>query len=110
MITRRFQRIVQKILLMPLKMGIRLLELKTDGSHKEFILKESVGENIVIWECLPDIGTIRKYLRKHKFPEDKCYCEKELIEDAAFAGGYVHLWVERQKTAEFIAELIGELI
>jgi len=95
---------------MQFRMGIRLLELKTDGNHKEFLLKETVGENIVLWECLPDIEIIRNYLRKHKFPEDKCYCEKEFIEDAAFAGGYIHLWVERQETAEFIAELIYELI
>jgi len=86
------------------------MELKTDGSHKEFILKESIGENIVTWECLPDVETIRKYLKGQKFPLDVCYSQKEFIEDAALAGGYVHLWVEKEETAEFIAELIHELI
>lgn len=86
------------------------MELKTDGSHKEFILKESIGENIIIWGCLPDVETIREYLKGHKFPDDKCYSEKEFIEDAAFAQGYIHLWVEKEETAEFIAELIYELI
>ena len=86
------------------------MELKTDGSHKEFILKESIGENIVTWECLPDVETIRKYLKKHKFPKDKGYSQKEFIQNAAFAHGYIHLWVEKEETAEFIAELIHELI
>jgi hypothetical protein len=29
-----------------IKMGIRLMELKTDGSHYEFIVRESVMDNI----------------------------------------------------------------
>ena len=86
------------------------MELKTDDSHKEFILKESIGDNIVTWECLPEIEIIRKYLQKHEFPEDKTYSIKEFIEDAAFAAGYIHLSVERQETADFIAELVYELI
>ena len=86
------------------------MELKTNGSHKEFILKESIGENIVTWECLPDVEAIRKYLKGHKFPKDKCYSQKEFIENAAFAQSYIHLWVEKKETAEFIAELIHELI
>ena len=91
-------------------MGIRLMELKTDGSHKEFILKESVGENIIIWECLPAVEEILEYLKENPFPEDKCYSQKEFIEDAALAAGYIHLWVEKEETAEFIAGLIYELI
>ena len=91
-------------------MAVRLMELKTDGHHKEFILKESVGENIITWECLPDMQTVRKYLKKHRFPKDKAYSLKEFIEDAVCATGYIHLLVEKKETAEFIAELICELV
>ena len=91
-------------------MGIRLMELKTDGSHKEFILKESVGENIITWECLPAVEEILDYLKENPFPADKYYCQKEFIEDITLASGYMHLWVEKIQTAEYIAELIYELI
>jgi len=43
-------------------MGIRLMELKTDGSHYEFIIRESVMDNIVIWEYLPAVDTVKESL------------------------------------------------
>jgi hypothetical protein len=93
-----------------MKMGIRLMELKTDGSHYEFIIRESVMDNIVTWECVPDVDTVREYLRKHPFPADKVYSEKEFLEDVRKASGYIHLLVEKTETAEFIYDLCSELI
>jgi len=91
-------------------MGIRLMELKTDGSHYEFIIKESVMDNIVTWECLPDADTVKRYLRKHSFPKDELYSEKAFLEDVDKASGYIHLLVEKKETAEFICDLCSELI
>ena len=91
-------------------MGIRLMELKTDGSHCEFILRESVMDNIVTWECLPDTDTIKEDLKEHSFPKDKLYSEQEFLEDVEKAAGYIHLWVEKRETAEFICDLCYELI
>lgn len=86
------------------------MELKTDNSHYEYIVKESVGQNIVTWECLPDIELVKKYLKKHPFPKDKLYSKQEFLADVKNASGYIHLWVQRAETADFICELIYELI
>jgi len=86
------------------------MELKTDGSHYEFILRESVMDNILTWECLPDVDTVKKYLKEHPFPKDKLYSEQEFLEDVEKAAGYVHLLVEKRETAQFICELCSELI
>jgi hypothetical protein len=94
----------------PQKMGIRLMELKTDGSHYEFLIRESVMDEIVTWECLPDADTVRQYLKKHRFPKDRLYSEKVFLEDVAKATGYIHLFVERRRTAEFISDLCSALI
>jgi len=91
-------------------MGIRLMELKTDGSHYEFILRESVMDNIVIWECLPAVDTVKEYLKKHPFPRDKLYSEQEFLEDVEKAVGYIHLLVKKSETAEFICGLCSDLI
>ena len=86
------------------------MELKTDGSHCEFILRESVMDNIVTWECLPDTDTVKEYLKKHLFPKDKLYSEQDFLADVGKAAGYIHLWVEKRETAEFICELCYALI
>jgi len=86
------------------------MELKTDGSHYEFILRESVMDNIVTWECLPDTDTVTEFLKEHPFPKDKLYSEQEFLEDVKKAAGYIHLWVEKRETAEFICDLCYELI
>lgn len=86
------------------------MELKTDGSRYEFLIRESVIDNIVIWECLPAVDTVKAYLKKHPFPEDKLYSEKEFLEDVEKAAGYIHLSVEKEETAEFICELCSALI
>jgi hypothetical protein len=91
-------------------MGIRLMELKTDGSYYEFIIRESVMDNIVIWECLPAVDTVKEYLKKYPFPKDKLYSQKEFLEDVEKAAGYIHLLVKKRETAEFICELCSALI
>jgi len=91
-------------------MGIRLMELKTDGSHYAFIIQESIMDNIVTWECLPDADTVRGYLKKHRFPNDKLYSEDAFLEDMEKAAGYIHLLVEKRETAEFICDLCVDLI
>ena len=91
-------------------MGIRLMELKTDGSRYEFIIRESVMDNIVIWECLPTVDTVKEYLKKHPFPKDEFYSQKEFLEDVEKAAGYMHLLVKKRETAEFICELCSALI
>ena len=92
------------------KMGIRLMELKTDGSHYEFLIRESIMDEIVTWECLPDADTVRQYLKKHRFPKDRLYSEKAFLEDVTKRTGYIHLFVERRRTAEFICDLCCALI
>jgi len=92
------------------KMGIRLMELKTDGSHYEFLIRESIMDEIVTWECLPGADTIEEYLRKHPFPQDKLYAEKTFLEDVEKATGYIHLVVEKRETAEFVCDLCSDLI
>lgn len=92
------------------KMGVRLMELKTDGSHYEFLIRESVMDEIVTWECLPDADTIEEYLKKHPFPQDKLYPEKAFLEDVQKASGYIHLVVEKRETAQFICDLCSALI
>jgi hypothetical protein len=92
------------------KMGFELMELKTDGSHYEFLIREKITHRIVQWGDLPDVDTVREYLEKHLFPKDQCYLEEEFLDDVAAAKGYIHLPVEKRQTAEFIRDLIYELV
>jgi len=92
------------------KMVFELMELKTDGSHYEFLIRESIMDEIVTWECLPDVDTVKQYLKKHPFPQDRLYSEKAFLEDLQKATGYIHLVVERRQTAEFICDLCSALI
>jgi len=92
------------------KSWFELIELKTDGKHYEFIIRESVKDNIVAWEYLPDVDTIKQYLKNHPFPKDKLYSEEEFLKDVEKAKGYIHLAVEKRQTAEFICDLCSALI
>jgi len=91
-------------------MGIRLMELKTDGSCYEFLIRESIMDEILTWECLPDVDTISEYLKKHPFPNDKLYSKEEFLQDVEKASGYIHLVVGKRQTAEFICDLCSALI
>jgi hypothetical protein len=92
------------------KMGFELMELKTNGSHYEFLIRETIMNRIVEWEDLPDLDMVQEYLRKHIFPEDKCYSKETFLEEVEMAGGHICLLVEKQETAEFICRLCCELI
>ena len=92
-------------------MGIRLMELKIDATDRhEFILKESVCEEIVNWECLRCGGDVKEYIKKNPFPEDKIYSKEEFLRNVELATGYILLSVEKPSTAEFIQEMVYELI
>jgi len=92
------------------KMGFELMELKTNGSHYEFLIRETIMNRIVKWEDLPDVDMVQEYLKKHIFPEDKCYSKEIFLEEVEMAGGHICLLVERRETAEFICRLCCELI
>jgi len=92
------------------KMVFELMELKTDESHYEFLIRESIMDEIVTWECLPDVDIVKQYLKKHPFPKDELYPEKAFLEDVEKAPGYIHLVVENRETAEFICDLCSALI
>jgi len=92
------------------KMVFELMELKTDESHYEFLIRESIMDEIMTWECLPDVDTVREYLKKHPFPKDKLYSEEEFLQDVEKANGYIHLVVKKSETAEFICDLCSALI
>jgi hypothetical protein len=94
----------------PQKMRFKLVELKTDGSHYEFLIRETIMNKIVEWEDLPNVGTVREYLRKHPFPKDNCYWKEDFLDEIEKAGGHIHLFVEKRDTAEFICKLCYELI
>ena len=92
------------------KMGFELMELKTNGSHYEFLIRETIMNRIMKWEDLPDVDVVREFLRKHIFPEDKCYSKETFLEEVEMAGGHICLLVEKWETAEFICRLCCELI
>jgi hypothetical protein len=92
------------------RMEVELVELKTDGSHFEFLIREIIMNRIVQWEDLPDVDTVRKYLRKHPFPEDKLFSEEEFVSHVEKAEGYIDLVVEKRETAEFVCLLLYRLV
>ena len=92
-------------------MGIKLLELKTDTEDKhDYLIKESVCEEIVNWECLRCGGDVEEYIKENPFPDDKRYSKEEFLHNVNLATGYILLSVEKTETAEYIAELVYELI
>jgi hypothetical protein len=82
------------------------------NNHKEVAVKNSkkMVFELMTWECLPDVDTVRQYLGKHPFPQDKLYPEKAFLEDVQRAVGYTHLVVEKRETAEFVCDLCSDLI
>lgn len=91
-------------------MGIRLLELKGDSEMLEFLLKISATEQILHWnELLLNKEKVKEYIKNNPFPKDEYYNENDFLNDLD-CEGYIHLGVEYRETAEYIAELIGEMI
>ena len=95
-------------------MGIKLLELKigTEDRH-DYLVKESVCEEIVNWECLSfmsGVESVKEYMETNPYPEDKLYSKQDFLKDVERATGYILLSVEKTETAEYIAELVYDLI
>ena len=67
-------------------------------------------DDIVTWVCMPNVDTVKQYLRKHHFPKDSLYSEEDFLKDVEKASGYIHLVVDRRQTAEFICDLCYALI
>lgn len=86
------------------------MEQKTDSSHYEFMIRETIMNNIMTWEDLPHIDEVKEYLKNHPFPNDKLYSEDEFLEEVEGSGMFIWLQVEKRETAEFILNLIYELI
>jgi len=87
-----------------------LMELRTDGSHCEFLIRDSVMNRIIGWQDLPDVDTVREYLEQHPFPKDKCCSEEKFLKQVEGAEGFIHLVVEKRETAEFMLDLIYALV
>jgi hypothetical protein len=92
------------------KKDLALMELKTHSRHYGFIICDGVMDTIVTWECLPDVDTVRQYLKGHSFPDDRLYSKEAFLRDVQKATGYIHLIVEKRETAEFICNLCCALI
>jgi len=91
------------------RVGLKLIELKTDGSCFEFLIHETVRNKILGWGWLPDVSVFREYLKKNGFPIDKLYSEQQFLNDVEQASGFIRLKVGRKNTAEFICKMIYEL-
>lgn len=72
-----------------------------DGFNCEFINPEYLG----ITE-----KEIREYVKHNPFPKDKDYSLKECIGDLTGSSGSYIIPTKREKTADFIAEMIRALI
>jgi len=86
------------------------MELKTDGSHYEFIIRETVMNEILNWSDFSDVAEIRGYFKKNEFPEDKLYSQNEFLEEVEGSDRFIHLIVEKPQTTEFIMGLCYEVI
>ena len=91
-------------------MGFELIEMKTDGSRYEFIIRETIMNEILRWDDFPEIDAVKKYLEKHHFPKDSLYTEEDFIEEIEGSDRYIHLIVEEPDTADFIINMCCELI
>ena len=92
------------------KVGFELIELKTDGTCYEFLIRKTTINRFVEWEDLRDVNIVREYLKTHDFPDDQCYSKKAFLDEVENVGGYILLCVERRRTAKFILNLCRELI
>lgn len=91
-------------------MGIKLIELKVEpnADYQDFIFKESVSEQILNWNLL-DINSVKEYINKNPFPKDKYLTKEEFLLNLS-SDCYMEVRVEKEKTAEYIAELIYEVV
>ena len=94
-------------------MGVRLIEvmsayLKED--EREFLFKVSATEHILHYEELMlDEEELKKYIKENPCPKDKHFKIETFISDLN-CECYISIVVEKIESAEYIAEMLGELI
>jgi hypothetical protein len=87
-------------------MGIEVREFK-DGTY---LIWDRYNCEAVNWESLFfDEDEVRRYLKKKPFPEDKAYVKEDLLRDLK-ATGSITLRCEKGETAEYIADMIYNLL
>ena len=59
--------------------------------------------------CLSE-EKLKRYLRENSFPKDSEYSEKEMIYDLTCSKGTYIIPTKKRRTAEFIAQMISDLI
>ena len=94
----------------PKKVGYELIELKNPGTHWEFLIREIATSRLAKWEDFPDANTVREYLKKHRFPEDKHYSKEQFLNDIENESGEIFFCVAKRRTANFILNLCHELM
>jgi len=94
-------------------MSITLKELKEEDTR--------LGRHFVVWSgfdcrfmdydglCFSR-DNIKEYIKEHPFPKDKHYREEEVIYDFTNASGSVTMRCEKEETADWVAEMIIQLI
>ena len=80
--------------------------------YKKWILWSTVTCEVLNAEDLfISKNQIKEYLKEHKMPKDKKYSEEDLIYDLTKSSGSYCLPAGTKKsTAEFVAELISDLL
>ncbi|MFA6023557.1 MAG: hypothetical protein WC781_05705 [Candidatus Pacearchaeota archaeon] len=94
-------------------MSIRLIEIKSEylkEDEREFLFKVSATEQILHY---PDLmiseEQVREYLKNNSIPKDKYFDIETFISDLD-CESYMSINVEKEETANYIADMLGELI
>ena len=91
-------------------MGYELMEQKTDESHYGFLVRETIMNNIITWKDFPHVDEVKEYLNNNPFPKDRLYSEEEFLEEVEGSDMFILLQVEKRQTADFILNMICELV
>ena len=87
-------------------MGIEVREFKDGG----YLIWDGYNCEALNWESLfIDEDEIREYLKNNPFPKDKEYSKEDLLRDIN-ATGSITICCEKEETAEYIAEMIYQLL
>jgi len=94
-------------------MSIRLIETKSEylkKDEREFLFKVSATEHILHYEELMlDDERLKEYLKDNPFPQDKYYTKEIFLSDLS-SEGYISVICEKIETAEYVSNLIYELL
>lgn len=94
-------------------MGIKIIELKDylENTHERVFCFEitAIGQ-FLDWEgAMLSEDKVKEYIKEHPFPDDKYYNGEIFLQDIN-SQGTIRIGVEKEKTAEYIAELFYDLI